>query len=149
MPDVVNPISIFLPMLVVVALTFVGFVRMAAARGAAVKGGQDPDYYRAQLGPPEPEVTVAAVRHYGNLFELPTLFYAACLTAYVLDAVSAWTLVFAWGYVAARLVQSAVHMTYNNPSHRGIAFVLGVLLMLALWITLALAILARLYPSTS
>ncbi len=139
-----NPVSILLPMLVIALLTFIGFIRMAAARGAAVKGGHDPAYYKAHLGTPEPEATVAAVRHYGNLFELPTLFYAACLTAFVLPAVSTWTLAFAWAYVAARLVQSAIHMSYNNPTHRGGAFVFGVLCMLALWINLALAICARL-----
>jgi hypothetical protein len=142
--DAANPTVIFVPMLVVLALTFVAFVRMAAGRGRAVKGGHDPAYYKAQLGTPEPEFTVVGVRHYGNLFELPTVFYAACLTAYVLDAVSGWALGFAWAYVVFRLVQSAVHMTYNNPSHRGMAFVLGVLAMLGLWVTLALAICARL-----
>jgi len=139
-----NPVSIFVPMLVVIFLTYVAFIRMASARGAAVKAGHDPAYYRAQLGTPEPEATVAAVRHYGNLFELPTVFYAACLTAFVLNAVTGWVLIFAWGYVAARLVQSAVHMSYNNPSHRGMGFVLGVLFTLALWVNLALAICARL-----
>ena len=121
---IVNQTAIFLPMLVLVALTFVAFVKMAVARGAAVKGGHDPAYYRAHLGTPEPEETVAAVRHYGNLFELPTLFYAACIIAFVLNAVSGWTLAFAWGWVIARLIQSAVHMSYNNPSHRGGGFVL-------------------------
>jgi len=138
-----NQTVIFLPMLVVVALTFVAFVRMAAARGTAVKGGHDPNYYRAHLGTPEPEAAVAAARHYGNLFELPVLFYAACLTAFVLGAVGFWTLVFAWGYVAGRLLQSAVHMTYNNPAHRGLGFVLGVLFAIALWVDLAVAILSR------
>lgn len=140
---ITNQTLIFLPMLVVVALTFVAFVRMAVARTAAVKGGQDPNFYRAHLGPPEPEAATAAVRHYGNLFELPTIFYAACLTAFVLGAVGTWTLVFAWGYVAARVVQSLIHMTFNNPAPRGLGFVLGVAFMLALWINLALAICAR------
>ena len=139
-----NPASILVPMLAIVLLTFVGFIRMAAARGAAVKGGHDPAYYKAHLGTPEPEATVAAVRHYGNLFEMPTMFYAACLTAFVLPAVSHWTLTFAWAYVAARYVQSAVHMSYNNPSHRGGAFMLGVLAMIALWVNLGLVIFARL-----
>jgi hypothetical protein len=139
-----NQATIFVPMLVVVALTFVAFVRMAAARGKAVKEGQDPAFYRAHLGTPEPEYATAAVRHYGNLFELPTLFYAACLTAFVLGAVSLWVLVFAWGYVVARIVQSAVHMTYNNPSHRGGGFILGMLFMLALWVNLGMSICARL-----
>lgn len=144
MYGMVNQVSIFLPMLVVVALTFVAFFRMAAARGRAVKEGQDPDFYRAHLGTPEPEYATAAVRHYGNLFELPVLFYAACVTAFMLGAVTGWMLLWAWGYVAARLVQSAVHMTYNNPGHRGFGFIIGMLFILALWVTLAYAIFARL-----
>jgi hypothetical protein len=138
-----NQATIFLPVLVVVALTFVAFVKMASARGRAVKEGQDPAFYRAALGTPEPEYATAAVRHWGNLFELPTLFYAACLTAFVLDAVTGLVLILAWGWVAARLIQSAVHMTYNNPSHRGIGFILGVLCLLALWVDLAIAVFAR------
>jgi hypothetical protein len=139
----VNPTLIFLPLLAVVVLTFLAFIRMAIARGAAAKAGHDPAYYRAHLGEPEPESTRTAVRHYDNLFELPTLFYAACLTAFTIAAVGKWTLVFAWGYVAARVVQSLVHLTYNNPAHRGGAFVLGIAFMLALWINLAVSILAR------
>lgn len=142
--DHTNPVSILVPMLVVVALTFIAFVKMGAARGAAVKAGQDPNFYRAHIGTPEPEAATAAVRHWDNLFELPTLFYAACITAFALNAVSLWTLVFAWGWVVARLIQSAVHMTYNNPSHRGGGFVLGVLCMAALWINLGLSICGRL-----
>ena len=143
MPEIVNPIGIFVPVLVVVALTFVAFVRMAAARGASAKT-MDPNFYRAQQGGAEPEAAVVAVRHYGNLLELPTVFYAGCLTAFVLGAVSGWTLLWAWGYVAARLVQSAVHLSYNNPAHRGMAFVVGVLFVLALWVTVALAVFAKL-----
>jgi hypothetical protein len=143
MPAAVNPIAIFLPVLVVVALSLVAFIRMGTARAGIAKT-MDMNYYRAHLGAPEPEAARAAVRHYDNLFELPTLFYAACLTAYVLNAVSGWTLIFAWGFVAARLVQSAIHLTYNNPAHRGIAFVVGVVFTFALWINLGLAICARL-----
>ena len=139
-----NQVTIFLPMLVVVALTFIAFIRMAMLRGAAVKGGHDPSYYKAHLGTPEPETTVVAVRHFGNLFELPTIFYAACLTAFALSAVGQWTLILAWAFVASRLLQSLVHMTSNNTSHRGGAFVLGVVAMLALWINLAMSIFARL-----
>jgi hypothetical protein len=138
-----NPVSIFVPMLVVVLLTFVAFVRMAAGRAAAMKQGQDPNYYKAHLGRAEPEATIVAVRHYNNMFELPTLFYAGCLTAFVLGTVTIWTLVFAWGYVACRLIQSAVHLAHNNPAHRGGAFMLGVVFMLALWINIALGIFAR------
>jgi hypothetical protein len=138
-----NQASIFLPMLLIVALTFVAFIKMAISRAAAVKAGHDTGYYKAHLGTPEPEDTVAAVRHYGNMFELPTLFYAACLTAFVLSAVTGWTLIFAWGAAVGRVIQSAVHMTYNNPAHRGGGFAVSLLFVLALWINIALAIFAR------
>jgi hypothetical protein len=144
MPNIVNQVSIFVPVLVVVLLTFIAFIRMAIMRQVAVKAGQDPSYYKAQIGKPEPEATVVAVRHYGNMLELPTIFYAACLIAFVLQAVTHWTLAFAWVFVAARLLQSFVHLSYNNPAHRGLGFVLGVFSLLALWIDLALTIFARL-----
>src|ERR1700756_3372091 len=89
MPTEPNQISIFLPVLAVVALTIVGFLRMAVARGKAAKArGDGATYYRAFLGEPEPEYAVAAVRHYGNLFEAPTLFYAGCITGYAIGAVT-------------------------------------------------------------
>lgn len=137
--DTANQATIFLPMLVIVALTFVAFVRMAAARGAVAKQ-MDPSFYRAQLGGHEPESAVVAVRHYGNLLELPVLFYAACLTAFVLSAVTGWVLLWAWGYVAARLLQSAIHLSYNNPAHRGLSFALGMVFMIALWVTIGMAV---------
>ncbi len=144
MMNTVNPVAIFLPMLVVVALTFVAVVLMASARGAAVKAGHPMGYYRAQFGPPEPEPAVVAVRHYHNLFELPVVFYAGCLTAFSLNAVTGWTLAWAWGYVAARVVQSTIHLSYNNPSHRGGAFIIGVVFALLLWIAITLAVFDRL-----
>jgi hypothetical protein len=143
MVALVNPATIFLPVLAVVALTFVGLVRMGMGRAAAIRGGHPPRYYRAQIGEPEPEATVVAVRHWSNLFELPTLFYAACVVAYVLNAVNGVVLGLAWAYVAARLVQSAVHLTYNNPAHRGLAFMIGAFCVFALWVVMGLAIFAR------
>ena len=84
------------------------------------------------------------MRHYGNLFELPTLFYAACITAFVIAGVGMWTLVLAWAYVAARVVQSLVHMTSNNTNARGGAFVLGMVCMIALWVNVGMAICGKL-----
>lgn len=139
---VTNQTLIFVPVLVVVALTFVAFLKMGMARAAIAKT-MDPTYYRAQIGEPEPETARAAARHWDNLFELPTLFYAACLTAFVLGGVTMWTLAFAWAFAALRIAQSAVHMTYNNPAHRGIFFSLGVVAALALWVNVALAIFAK------
>ena len=139
-----NQATIFVPMLVIVALTFIAFARMAAGRGAAVKAGHPAEYYKAHLGAPEPEATVVGIRHYANMFELPVLFYPACLTAFALGGVGHWTLIFAWAYVAARLVQSAVHLTSNTVNLRGGAFVIGVLCMLALWVNIGMTVCGKL-----
>src|SRR6185295_18351584 len=132
---------ILVPVLVVVALSYVAFVRLLVARAAAAKV-VDPAFYRTYTGASEPEPAHISARHWNNLFELPTLFYAACLTAFMLGAVSTWTLVCAWGFVAGRLVQSAVHLTSNTVAARGGAFVVSALFLLAIWIKLALAILS-------
>lgn len=141
MPDG-QSLKIFLPVLLVVAVTFVGFVKMAIERAGAVKQGQNPEFYKVYLGDPEPEKTRAAVRHWDNLFELPTVFYAACLTAYVLGAVSTTVLVCAWIFAVGRAVQSLVHVTYNNPNHRGGAFTLSFLGLMVMWGALAAHIIA-------
>lgn len=144
MPYAENQSLIFLPVLVVVALTLMAFVRLATGRMAAIKGGQDPAYYRAHLGGSEPEAAAAGARHWGNLFELPTLFYAGCLSAFVLGGVTGWTLAFSWGYVAARVVQSLVHMTYNEVRHRALAFLAGVVFVFALWANVAVSVFVNL-----
>lgn len=142
--DASNPAALLVPMLVVVALTFIAFVRMAQMRGAAVKGGHDPNYYRAHIGEPEPEPTRAAVRHFDNLFEVPTLFYAACITAFALSLASGWALAFAWVFALCRVIQSAVHLTSNNTVVRGSFFSLGVIFLLALWVVIGGAVFAML-----
>jgi len=144
MPEAINQAAIFLPMLVVVALTYVAALIMGVGRAGAIKGGMNVDFYKAYQDGQEPAAAAVKVRHYGNLMELPTLFYAACLAAFALGGVGRWTLVFAWGYAAVRVVQSAVHLSYNSPAHRGIAFLLGVGFSLALWVNVALSAFARL-----
>jgi hypothetical protein len=57
--------------------------------------------------------------------------------------VSQWTVWFAWGFVVLRVVQSFVHLTYNNPAHRGLAFALGMLFVLAMWVNIGIEIAAR------
>ncbi|QDC39023.1 MULTISPECIES: MAPEG family protein [Sphingobium] len=140
----INQAIIFLPVLAVVFITIIAFARLAATRGRAAKARNDVAYYRAFIGPSEPEYAVVAVRHYANLFEVPVLFYGGCLSAFVLGGVSQWTLVWAWAYVVARAIQSFVHLSYNNPMHRGMPFALGWLFIIALWIDVAIIVAMRL-----
>ena len=72
------------PMMALVLLTFGVAVVLFRARLRAVREGHTPvAYFRVFHGSAEPEFLAKPTRHYANLFEVPTLFYAACLAAMV------------------------------------------------------------------
>ena len=145
MTQTVGQATIFVPVLAIVALTVIGFVRLLVARVRSAKArAVKLSYYRAFQGEGEPEIAAAAARHYNNLFETPVLFYVACVVAFELGAVTSTILVLAWGYVAARIVQSVIHLTTNNVRHRALAFALAWVFLLALWVRLGIALAAQL-----
>ncbi|MBU6492938.1 MAPEG family protein [Pandoraea sp.] len=79
-----------------------------------------------------------AADNYQNLFEAPVLFIAAALAAYVTHQADHWLLLMAWLYVALRYAHSAIHLTYNNVMHRFWAYGTSMLVLWAMWATLAL-----------
>lgn len=88
-----------------------------------------------------PAKAIAAARHYDNLFQMPVLFYIACVTTLALGLPGAPIL--AWGYVLARVIHGLIHMGYNNVLHRLIAFMAGNLLLIAIWVIIALQVSSR------
>jgi hypothetical protein len=75
-----------------------------------------------------------------NLLELPVLFYVACIVVYMTDTVSAATVGLAWAFVAARVLHSVIHLTYNNVMHRLTVFTASNFVLVALWIAAGVAI---------
>jgi hypothetical protein len=133
---------IFLPMLAVAALTVIGFIRLAYVRVKVSRARVVPlKYYVAFQNGAEPEHVVVAQRHYANLFEAPVLFYAACVTAFALEAVTPTMYFTAWAYAVLRVTQSTIHLTYNNVRHRAYAFLAGWIALAALWAQIASAVL--------
>lgn len=122
------------PMLAMVALTFVVLIMLFRSRIRMVREGHAPvSYFRTFQGSQEPEYAIKPARHLANLFEAPTLFYAACLAAMVVG-ISGWgVLGLAWGYVAARCVQAWIHLGGNRVRYRLRAYFISWLLLLALW----------------
>ncbi len=68
-----------------------------------------------------------------NLLEMPVLFYVICLMLFVSGRVDATYLYLAWGYVALRVLHSAVHVTYNNIMHRLTIFAASNFAVIAMW----------------
>ena len=79
-----------------------------------------------------PDVTKTK-RHLSNLFEMPILFYVACLTAFVLGLDSALLIYLGWGYVIVRAFHAFIHLTYNKVVHRITAFMLSNVMVITMW----------------
>jgi hypothetical protein len=126
--------SLVYPMAAMVLLTFGVAAILFRARIRSVREGHTPvSYFRVLSGSPEPEFLAKPTRHFANLFEVPTLFYAGCLAAMVVGATGTIGLVLAWGYVAARLAHAWIHLGANRVRHRFRAYLVSWILLLALW----------------
>lgn len=122
------------PMAALVLLTFGVAVILFRARIRSVREGHTPvSYFRVLSGSPEPEFLAKPTRHFANLFEVPTLFYAACLAAMVVGATGTPALALAWGYVAARLAHAWVHLGANRVRNRFRIYFFSWILLLSLW----------------
>jgi hypothetical protein len=137
--------SLVYPMAAMVMLTFVVVVRLFRSRVAAVRAGQmDATYFRLYPGGvDEPESTRKLSRHFTNLFEAPTLFYVACLAGMIVGTAGPVFIALAWGYVAARLIHAAVHVGGNRLRKRIAAYFVSWLFLLAMWVTLVIAVVRR------
>lgn len=131
--------AIVWPAFALVALTAFVVLRLARLRFAAVKAGRiDPRFYKVFRGEGEPEPVAAVARNLNNLFEAPTLFYAGTAIAFAAGEGGALLVSLGWGYVAARVLHSAIHLSTNKVLWRFRVFALSWLLLVAFWVTLGM-----------
>ena len=135
--------AIFLPVFAMVALTFIVFGIMFRRRVAQMK--RDRVHPQAVATSQQAAVLytdVAPADNFRNLFEMPVLFYLAVMVAAMTDQVTTPVLALAWAYVAARILHSAIHCSYNKVMHRFRAYALSVFLLAALWGVLGYGLIA-------
>jgi hypothetical protein len=127
-----------------VLLSFTVLIVLFRSRVRMVREGHAPvSYFRLFQGSPEPEYAAKPARHFANLFEAPTLFYAGCLAAMVAGVTGTAVVALAWGYVAARLAHAVVHLGGNRVRHRLRVYFLSWLILLALWVYVAMDVAGR------
>lgn len=127
------------PMFVLVVLTvIVGLLTGYRRISSASAGELDPRYFKVMANYTVPDHIAKFGRNFDNLFEVPVLFYAAGASAMALNIVSEWLLIFAWLFVGFRIIHSLIHITYNNPVHRFVAFLLSFVAVLVMWINIIL-----------
>lgn len=131
-----NSTVIFWPMIAQAFLIYAIYVLVSRRRIVAIKSGlAKSSDYRVPIT--EPDASATAIRSLINQFELPVLFFAACLALQAADAVSFLVFIVAWIFVASRFLHAYVHVTTNRLRHRRPLFVIGYFASMALWILLA------------
>jgi hypothetical protein len=110
------------------------YVRIRAVR----KGQLTNEYFELFRGPEPPEEVVKAGNHFRNLMEIPPLFYIVALAVMLTGKTDIIFLVMAWSFVVFRVGQGMVHLTFNKVPPRFIFFLLGNIVLLAMWIRLAI-----------
>ena len=133
--------SIVYPVLALFALTGLAWLWLYRQRiDAHGKGELSQSYMRTGEGPAPPERTIAAGRHFANLFEVPVMFYVTCILLLVTATVDRGQIVAAWLYVGLRAVHSLIHLSYNNPYHRFGAYIASCLILAVMVGRFALAL---------
>ncbi len=123
------------PMFAMVVLSAIVLVVLFRSRVGAVKAGRvSAKYFRVYQGEVEPEASAKAARHFSNLFEAPTLFYAACLAAMLSGDGSTGAIALAWLYVGLRCVHAFVHLGANRVRNRMRVYFASWIVLFALWL---------------
>ena len=129
-------LSVFLPVVVLVGLTFGVEVFLVLNRKKSI----DTDPTIMQRGALDNGVFGEDARktaaNFSNLFETPLLFYVGAVFAILFGATNAWVGILCWTYVLARIAHTVIHTTTNVVLHRFMAFGVSMLALLLLWITL-------------
>lgn len=133
--------EIIYPMFTLVVLTFIiGFSTGVSRLVSAKKGHVDRRYFKLFTGHTPPDYIIKLGRNFSNLLEVPVLFYALCIILLVLNIYSLQILALAWAFVVLRIIHSAIHVTYNNPIHRFLAYLLSCCIVLIMWIQLIIIV---------
>jgi hypothetical protein len=136
-----NQTAIFWPVIVQVLLVYIVYGLVSLRRTTAIKAGNVrlSDFRENRH---EPRESVFAHNNLLNQFQLPVLFYVACLCLYATQGSSIVTVTLAWLFVVSRYVHAAVHITTNRMRYRQPAFAVGYVVLGLLWIWFALHLLA-------
>lgn len=134
--------EIFHPMLAMVALTLIVWLRLYAVR--------IPEMRRLRIHPQAVAtsaqksarlVDTRAADNFSNLFEVPVLFYLALIVAYLTQQATPLVLGLAWVFVVGRVLHSLIQCSYNKVMHRFTVYFLSTCVMWVLWAVLAVGLL--------
>jgi hypothetical protein len=134
--------AILLPVYVQVALTVILLLWMGSSRLGSLRTGEV-KVKDVALGERNWPSRILQVQNaYHNQFELPVLFYVLVTLALFTRKADMLFVVMSWMFVTSRLVHAAIHTTSNKMALRFQAFVVGVLILVAMWVIFGIRVLA-------
>ncbi|MFL4990072.1 MAG: MAPEG family protein [Microvirga sp.] len=134
--------AILLPVYVQVALTFILLLWMGSSRLSSLRAGEVKVKDIALGERNWPSRILQVQNAYHNQFELPVLFYVLVTLALFTRKADMLFVVMSWMFVTSRLVHAAIHTTSNKVALRFQAFVVGVLILAAMWVIFGIRVLA-------
>ena len=130
--------AIFFPALVQALLTLGVLILLGPARARSMRETNQQltdDDLRIGRNKWSEEATKIS-NNFKNQFELPVLFYAIVAFAIALKQVDSTMTGLAWAFAASRLVHAAIHVGPNVVMWRGVAYIIGAVALLAMWLLL-------------
>jgi hypothetical protein len=126
-------------MFLMVLLTFIVGVIAMITRFISLRSGQvRMGYFKLMEGQNIPERVTITTRCFNNMFEVPVLFYVACVLSVSLGVEGLPALVLAWLFVGFRFLQAFIHLTRNSLLPRMLSFWMSFTCVFLLWIYLLL-----------
>jgi hypothetical protein len=125
--------EVLLPLFVEVILTFVLLFWMACLRTTAITSGALATRDIALREPNWPARATQVANAFHNQLELPVLFYVLMILAWDTRHAGYIFLALAWLFVILRVIQAVIHVTDNHVRRRGLAFILGAIVLAIMW----------------
>jgi hypothetical protein len=133
--------AVLLPVFVQVGLIFLIALLMLKERVAALTSRKT-HYRDIALGEPNwPPRAIQAANCFRNQFEMPVLFFVLIAIALPLRRADLVVVLLSWVFVVTRFAHAGIFVTSNNVRQRGLAFIAGVLVLMAMWLYVAVRLL--------
>lgn len=130
--------AVLLPVFVLVGLAFTLLMGMAVARTRSLRSGETRFEDIALREPNWSARPTQIANCFSNQFEIPVLFYILIALALPLRHADLVIVVLSWVFVITRFVHAGIFVTSNNVPQRGLAWFVGVVVLLVMWVYFAL-----------
>ncbi|HXX06907.1 MAG TPA: MAPEG family protein [Pseudolabrys sp.] len=126
--------AVLLPLFAEVLLTFGVMFGMMFFRTSSLRRGETRFENIALREPNWPVRATQFAYSFSNQFELPVLFYVLTILEILTRSADLLFVVFAWIFVAMRVLQAVIHVTNNNVGLRGAFYGVGAIILVIMWV---------------